>query len=132
MIVVDASALAAFILKEEGWKDLSAYLAYALSVDHVVKEVVNSIWKAVFLRKHMSESEAKAAYRLLMTMIGKNVVLVSEIGYLDRALEIALEQGVTVYDALYIALAKDKGVPLLTLDEKQRTIANKLGLTVKP
>ena len=132
MIVVDASALVAFILKEEGWRNLSAYFTYAISVDHVVKEVANSIWKAFFLKKYLSKSEAKATYELLMMMIGKNVMLVPETDYLDRALEIALEQGVTVYDALYIALAKDRGVPLLTLDGKQREIANKLGLIVKP
>lgn len=30
MIVVDASALAAFILKEEGWEGLTEYLVYSI------------------------------------------------------------------------------------------------------
>lgn len=47
-------------------------------------------------------------------------------------MERSSKPGVTVYDALYIALAQERGIPLLTLDEKQRKIAGDLGLTVKP
>ena len=46
----------------------------------------------------------------------------------ERLVDRALESWATVYDALYIALALDGGRPLLTLDEKQREIAEKYGV----
>ncbi len=132
MIVVDASALAAFILREEGWRTLAKYLVYALSLDHVVKEVANAIWKAAYLRGFLSEEEARRAYALLRKMIGKNILLEPELDYVEPALEISMSWGITLYDALYLALASEKGLSLLTLDAKQREVAAKLGLTVKP
>ncbi len=130
--MVDASALAAFILKEEGWEGLTEYLVYSLSLDHVVKEVANAIWKAARLRKVLSEDEAWKAYEILRRIVGKNVVIVPELDYLNRSLEIALKFGITVYDALYLALAEERGLPLLSLDDKQREVAKKLGVAVKP
>ena len=130
--MVDASALAVFILREEGWRALAKYLVYALSVDHVVKEVANAIWKAAYLRGFLSEEEARKAYTLLRKIIGKNILLEPELGYVEHALEISMSWGVTLYDALYLALAFEKGLPLLTLDAKQREIAVKLGLGIKP
>ena len=131
-IVVDASALAAFILREEGWRELAKHLAHAVSPEHVVKEVANAIWRATRLRGFLSEEEAWKAYALLRRMVGRNLLLEPELRYLDKALEISMKQGVTVYDALYLALALEKGLPLLTLDEGQRRAAEALGIPVKP
>ncbi len=132
MIVVDASALAAFILKEEGWEELARYLRRCVSVDHVVKEVANAIWRAFYLRKRMSLDEARYALRLLLKLVERSVEIYPEIRYLEKAFAISVEHGITVYDALYIALAKDRNLPLLTLDEKQRCIAKTLGIAVLP
>jgi len=65
-------------------------------------------------------------------MIGVNLILVSELHYLDESLKIALEHGITLYDSLYIALALREEKPLLSLDAKQRQIAEKLGVHVLP
>jgi len=132
VIVVDASALAAFILREEGWRRLAKYLADAIAPDHVVKEVANAVWRAARLRGLLSEEEAWRAYALLHRMIGKNLVLEPKLKYLDKALEISMARRVTVYDAIYLALALEKELPLLTLDEEQRRAAEALGIRVKP
>jgi predicted nucleic acid-binding protein len=50
--------------------------------------------------------------------------------YLLNAFEVAVKGNVTVYDALFIAMAKGKGLELVTCDEKQAEIAEKLGLKV--
>ncbi len=47
-------------------------------------------------------------------------------------MRIALSEGLTIYDSLYIALAIDKGLPLLTLDERQKSVALKLNIRVYP
>ncbi|WFO74819.1 type II toxin-antitoxin system VapC family toxin [Desulfurococcaceae archaeon MEX13E-LK6-19] len=130
MIVVDASALSAFILKEPGWRALSKYLINSVSVDHIVKEVTNSIWKACVLKKIMSINEALKLYMIMSSMIGVNIVLEPEDKYIEKALKIALNHKITVYDALYLALAKEKNLPLLTLDEKQAQVAERLGIEI--
>lgn len=43
VIVVDASALAAFLLKEPGWERLARYIEHSISVDMAAKEVANTI-----------------------------------------------------------------------------------------
>jgi len=130
VIVIDASALAKYVLAEEGWEEVKALLAEgAVSVDHVVKEVANALWRKARVLKLEDEGVARRRLRLLSRLIEGGVVkLVSELDYVDRAFEIALEHGVTVYDALYIALALEEGLPLVTCDERQYKASRSLGV----
>lgn len=130
MITVDASALAAFVLKEPGWEKLTKYLTYAVSVNYIVKEVANTIWKFARLRNRVSAEEALHLLDIVLSMVNKNIFLEPEDKYVREALRIAITTGITVYDALYVALALDKGLPLLTLDAKQARTAEKLGIRV--
>lgn len=129
MIVVDASAVSAFLLKEPGWKKLSTYLTNSVSIDHLVKEVSNAIWKA-YIRKNISWDEALKLFKILESMIGINIVLEPENKYIEKALKIALDHNITVYDALYLALAIKKNLPILTFDEKQSKTAQELGIKI--
>ncbi len=130
--MVDASALVAFFLREEGWRGLARYLVRTVSVDHVVKEFYNAVWKAVAVQGRMSWDDANAVLELFKSYLAKNMEVRDEMSYVDRALEIARETRITVYDALYVALAVDEGLPLLTLDEQQRRAAEGLGVRVLP
>ena len=132
MIVVDASALSAFILREEEWEELARYMVRSLSVDHVVKEVANTIWKASCVRKVLTADEALKAFKILLMMVGKNLVLHSELKYLSMAMNISLKHSITIYDSLYIAQAIMENTSLLTLDEKQRRVAKALGVNTLP
>ena len=130
MIAVDASAIAAFILKEPGWRSLARYLVRSLTVDLAAAEAANAIWKAHRLRGLVEREAAQELYRLLRRLLGVNVLLEPAGKYLDQAFTIALDHGLTVYDSLYIALALEKGLPLLTLDERQAGVAERLGVRV--
>jgi predicted nucleic acid-binding protein len=132
VIVVDASAVIAFFLREEGWEALVPYMKQTMSVDHVIKEFYNAVWKATYLMKTLDRESAHNVIKLFNTYLKKNVVLVPEAKHIDEALNIALEKGVPIYDALYIALAISEKAPLLTLDEKQRSTALELGIRVLP
>jgi len=59
-------------------------------------------------------------------------VLEPELDYLEGAFTLSITYGITVYDALYVALALERNLPLLTLDEKQKRVATTLGIHVKP
>jgi predicted nucleic acid-binding protein len=131
VIVVDSSALSAFVLREEGWRNLAGYLANAVAPDHVVKEVANAVWRATRTGA-LTEEESRKAFSLLLRMVGRNLVLEPELRYLGEAFRVSLTYGVTVYDALYVALALKRNLPLLTLDEGRKRVAGALGIHVKP
>jgi len=57
------------------------------------------------------------------------IVLESESDYIEEALRIALREGVTLYDSLYLAQTRKLG-ELLTSDEKQAEVATKLNIKV--
>jgi len=132
VIVVDASALIAFFLREDGWRDLAPYMTRTISVDHVVKEFYNTLWKNANLLKLLSVSDVERIVKLFKSYREKNMVLEPEEKYVDRALAIALEHSITVYDALYIAQAVQHRKPLLTLDKRQKNVAARIGVTTLP
>ena len=69
MIVVDASVLASVILCEPGWEELLDYIKHCYSVDHIIKEVSNTIWKYC-TRKILSLEDARRKYRVLKRLVG--------------------------------------------------------------
>lgn len=123
MIVIDASTLAKFILKEEGWEEVAEQLkAGTLSIDLAVKEVANAVWKR-FRQGAVSREEAKSMLNALKEIQERAIKIEEELTYLDGAAEIAFDRDITIYDSLYIALAKEKGLKLLTADETQANVA---------
>jgi len=65
VIVIDASILAAYILKEPGWEKLEQFIVHAFSVELIIKEVANSIWKAYY-RELISRGDAKKKFDALV------------------------------------------------------------------
>ncbi len=131
MIVIDASALTKYILKEKNWIRIANFLKEGVvSIDHVVKEVSNAIWKHCILLKIINKETATKLLELLENFIKyKVLILEPELNYLNEAFKIALNEEVTIYDALYLALAKKHG-EILTSDKKQAKIAEKIGIKV--
>ena len=128
MRVVDASVLAAFTRKEPGWERLAGVVKMCITVDLAVKEVLNTIWRDYYVRRTISLDTAMRLQQVLSSMTGINILVEPEDKYISRAFEIALKTGITVYDALYIALALEKNMPLVTFDEKQAKAAEILGV----
>lgn len=133
MIVIDASALAKYLMGEEGWTKVSEYIKDErplYSVDHVVKECANALWKHTYLTKRIRPPLAVKLFEGLLGLIETRVIILEEESkYIKRALEIALGYGITIYDALYIAQAERIG-ELITSDEKQSRVASLMGITV--
>jgi predicted nucleic acid-binding protein len=129
VIVVDASALSAFLLKEPGWRTISRYIARSISVDLVLKEAANAVWKA-HMRGLVDRGGALKLLEILLSLVERNIELEPEAAYLPDAFRLALDLRITVYDALYIAQALRRKAPLLTLDERQAEAAAKSGVDV--
>ncbi|MEM1635735.1 MAG: type II toxin-antitoxin system VapC family toxin [Nitrososphaerota archaeon] len=128
MTVVDASVITAIILREDNYEKLLQHLKNSITLDQAFKEASNAIWKAV-MRDHLSGEEAVKAFSLLKMMKGI-LEIRNEDEYLDESFKIALETGLTIYDSLYLALARSEKRPLLTLDENQREAAKKLDIPI--
>ncbi|MCD6514856.1 MAG: type II toxin-antitoxin system VapC family toxin [Candidatus Odinarchaeota archaeon] len=131
MIVVDASSIAKYILREENWEKIREYLSdepYSLTL--AIAEVSNAIWKHAVLYKAISNKEALIMFNALMKLVENVLIFEPFERYLQVGIEIALNESISIYDALYIAQAKKIG-KFLTSDEKQYRIAKKIGIDAK-
>jgi predicted nucleic acid-binding protein len=90
VIVIDASVLASFLRKEPGWEKLANYMKNVVSVDLIVKEVNNILWKDHYVRKSVDKDTVLELYRLMKSLLGVNILLENEEKYLDDAFEIAI------------------------------------------
>ena len=96
-----------------------------LSEDHIVApelvlyEVANSVWKHEYLIKDLKNGEEYLTifYGLIkagqITVVSASEVLTQE-GY-----TVAKENGITIYDALFVCLAIKLGLTLKTFDKVQ-------------
>lgn len=116
-IVVDASVAVKWLLPEESSGDAVRWLAaeYELMApDLLWAELGNVLWKKCRRR----ELEARTAAALLRDFARMPLRLHAAERWAGAALELALRHGVTVYDALYLALAAGHACRLVTADRR--------------
>jgi len=130
--VIDTSALCKFLLREEGWKEVIPHLrpeSEAHTVEMLITECANVIWKNVRIYKTLRREEGEELLGALELLVEKGVMTVEENRkYLREAFELSVEHGVAIYDALFITQARELNATLVTCDEKQGLIAEKLGV----
>ncbi len=130
MKVIDASILVKLLLREPGWEKIVEHLRHGtISIDLASKEAINAVWKQRN-RSQITDEEASIMIESLRCLIGKVVKMEDESNYLEDAISITFKQNVTIYDALYIALAKKKELILLTSDRRQAKAAEREGVKV--
>ncbi len=115
-VVVDASAALKWVLDEEG-----SDAAYELldkdvlhAPDFMLLEAANVLW-AKARRAVLSRAEADAAFQALAAV---PLVLTPLAELIRPARTLAFALDLTVYDAVYAALAQELACPLATADEK--------------
>ncbi len=126
MRVIDSSALVKYFSREEHWEIVRKYmLEGVITIDLAIKELSNALWKKV-LRGELFPETART---ILQDLVGDNIFkIVSQSKYLVKAFDIAIKYGVTIYDVLFIAVALDENMGLITSDQKQKEVAEKLGV----
>jgi predicted nucleic acid-binding protein len=112
--VVDTSALAALIFGEEGAEAVSADLAHGRLVAPPLLrfELANVCWAKI--RRHAEQKDMILAAFALRHLLSIETISVDE----DAALALALDTGLTVYDASYLWLAHRLGGQVITLDRQ--------------
>jgi predicted nucleic acid-binding protein len=112
----EPDSVAADILLEKFLNDEVELIA----PDLILLETANALWKRVVIRKELDANEATLTYRDLLTL---PISLIASETMASAALQIALNQSHSVYDAIYCALAIERRCDFVTAD---KTLANKL------
>jgi len=117
MLVLDSSIFASVVVKDEFYEECKELVMLpSATLDLSFAESANVLWKHVHLLGRIAKEEAVKRVELLTALVRSSDVHSSG-DFMVKALEIALECGITVYDALFLALAMKLGAKLATTDE---------------
>lgn len=130
-VIIDASTLSAFLLEEgDQQKTRELLIQGVCATELVITESCNAILTSV-RRRRINEEQAENAFTVLFSFIDANIKIFKQSESLLReAYQNARENGSTIYDSVYIALAKQLGGSLCSQDLKQIEIAKKSGVKV--
>lgn len=120
MLVLDSSIYASIIVKDEfheACKELVRQRSATLDLSFA--ESANVIWKHIYQLKRIPSEEADMRAEMLVKLIKYSKIYPSS-DFLPEATAIAVKYGITVYDSLFITLAKTLDVKFATTDEKLR------------
>lgn len=131
-IVMDTSALMRLFIPDgeipagvdkmilEAEKDESVILAPGLMVVEA-GQVIFKKWK----EKLLTQEEAESLYTDILSL---PIRLYDNSEFASSALKLSLSHNVTVYDALFLAIAQFYSATLITVDEKLKKTAKRLNL----
>ncbi|MEL9908757.1 MAG: type II toxin-antitoxin system VapC family toxin [Desulfurococcus sp.] len=126
MRVIDSSSLIKFFSREEGWEKVAEVMREGVvTLDLAVKEVANALWRKI-LSNEVGYDTAQAIIRDLAEE--KAIPLISQDKLLTQALTLAVNEKITVYDALFVIAAKELKTELVTSDKKQVEAAVRNGV----
>jgi predicted nucleic acid-binding protein len=134
--IVDASVLVQAFVVEPDTKRVRSLLRTLYekpnpAVLHVPEfcllECTNILWKQVRFHAAKQAEIQKALIALLNTPLTVEPVTT----LLPRALDIGAEYNLAVYDSLYIAMSEQLNHPLITIDQRQSSAAEKVGIRLK-
>ena len=134
MYVVDASVIIAALVSDPQTAHARAMLDQVkpLADLHMPEfgriECANVLWKRV--RFHgMPAAQAEA---LIADLIALPLTIIPPAAFYKRALQIGLRHELAIYDSIYIALAEQLNLPLITADVRQSRAAAQESITLKP
>jgi len=128
--VLDASVYAPLITTV-GAPLLEAALKLEFTIlDLTIYEACNAFWKACTKLRKMSEGEAREACRAAKLLADRLKTYRCEDLDFDKVVAVAIEEGVTVYDAAYVVLASTLRAPLASEDRDIKRVAPKYGVEV--
>jgi len=125
--VIDSSALIKYFAREIGWERVRELMMDGvITIDLAIKEVANALWKKVI----RGETNYDTALTIIKTLLEDTIPIIDQREYLMKALELAVKHRITIYDAIFIVLALEKNMELITSDKAQAAVAEKIGVKV--
>ncbi len=131
--VLDASVALAWVLD-------NPVPAYARRVEQALlggqRAIVPALWHLEIAnglamaerRRDLASADIAASVSLLRAAASRAIDTETSIVAIEEALKTARAYRLTAYDAVYLNLARDEGLPLATLDQALREGANKAGV----
>lgn len=126
-VVADSSVVAKWVIPEPDsaqahrlYSEVVASGGRLIVLDIALVEVANALWK----RQHRGLAMSSETDRLLDDLLTLSVHVEPALTRLRRAVQIAQTFDLAVYDALFIALAEELGLPGVTADEPLRRKVN--------
>lgn len=116
-MVIDASALAALLMPEDGGEEVEKAVKETERVstlDLATYEVGNAVWRRV-RRGELSMEEGNVVVSTLLSLL-ETFEVFSYREVAADAFRLAVDAGITAYDAAYVVLAKKLDARLITLD----------------
>ncbi len=122
MIVFDSSIYASIIVGDEFYeKCLRAFRTYLskgiATLDLAYAEITNTLWKHILLLRRIPREEAKYRTKIIRQLLSKTSTIYTCEELLEETIEIAIHHNITIYDALYLSLAKKLNTKLVTTDK---------------
>jgi predicted nucleic acid-binding protein len=132
--VIDASALVAFCLNEDGLdrERLNRHFREGvISLDLIRVEAANAI--LISKRRGVTrDGAAKLALSSMLELSTSNIRMIPEDDELiSKAFEVSDDTFLAIYDLLYLSLAKRMNASLLSKDDAQIKAAKKLGIRIE-
>ncbi len=129
-VTIDTSALVAYLLEEGGSEKIRELLSEGVqSLPLLIKESCNAVLEALRQRR-ISREESEKILKAILVLSETNIKMLPQENLIADAFKIASENNLTIYDSLYIALAKNPESSLLSMDKRQVAIAEKLGVKI--
>lgn len=132
--VVDASVVIQRLIRDNYSENVQALFRKLMGSDELivpefcVLECTNVLWKQVRFHQ-MPQSKAEL---LVTDLVALPLKIVPASGLMLRGLQIGLAYQLAVYDSIYIALAEQLQLPLISVDIRQTEAALKEKVTIKP
>jgi predicted nucleic acid-binding protein len=126
--VIDSSALVKYFSREENWEKIRDLMQEGvITLDLAIKEIANSLWKKVI----KGEMDSNIALKILRDLIEEKPIIIEDQNkYLQEAFILAIRYKITIYDALFISLAKNLNKELITCDGVQAKVASQNNVRV--
>ena len=126
MRVIDSSSLSKYVNREASWKRVEGLLKEGCTtLELALKEVGNSVWKRV-VRGELTPDIAISVYKDFVGLRPFKTARQEDL--YAKALQISTTWNISLYDALFIELSRELNLELVTSDEKQAEVSEKMGV----
>ncbi|MEM0023535.1 MAG: type II toxin-antitoxin system VapC family toxin [Thermofilaceae archaeon] len=134
LYVVDASVYASILVKDEFYERavnfVREYAGRLATLDLAVLEAANALWRHTCLLRRIPLDRYEALARYLKPLVYGSARLYASLDLLESAVRIASDFSITVYDALYVALAQKLGCKLASFDEELKKRLEGFGVRI--
>jgi len=125
-VIYDSSALAAFFLNEEARPLVECALkndSNACTVDFGLVEVANAIWKRWLAGKITTKQTMIIHAEIDLSLREEVLQVLSSAQLLKKAIQVSIRHKLSVYDSVFIAGCSRFRQRLVSLDERQKSLA---------